>query len=340
VSDVLPAEICYLLLLPLRFTPPAGQARLLPTPPQKDAPYFFDLDIEFSAMGERRIELEGIPVTLRFQVLDEQVWLAECRYRLADLMDEAALSQRQAIQNRLKENMKQETGYTGAFVEEYTIVLLRQVEPTPDEFVNNHALLLARWLRVLPKPLSEIEVNKILDSRTRYSQSDLTVVDWGGALIIAEEGDFQSDIELLKIGNYQLLRYRLLDRAIERNLQSLRRLLTSTRLLWLPSESRTVQKIVEQRLTLLLDFEKIDQSLLLIGDWYSAQVYRLIVSQFFLDNWKGVVRLKLDSQAAIDEIIRQNLAFSWRRLLDMVQLVGWLILLIGYFVLFFVNLGG
>jgi hypothetical protein len=66
----------------------------------------------------------------------------------------------------------------------------------------------------------------------------------------------------------------------------------------------------------------------------------LIVSQFFLDNWKGVVRLKLDSQAAIDEIIRQNLAFSWRRLLDMVQLVGWLILLIGYFVLFFVNLGG
>ncbi len=189
----------------------------------------------------------------------------------------------------------------------------------------------------MPKPLTEIEVNQILGSRARYSQRDLTVVDWGGALIIAEEGDFQSDIELLKIGNYQLLRYRLLDRVIERNLQSLRQLVISARP-WLSGESRTLQKVVEQRLTLLLDFKKIDQSLLLIGDWYSAQVYRLIVEQFFLNDWKNVVRLKLDSLTAIDEIVRQNLAFSWRRLLDFIQLIGWLLLLIGYFILFFANL--
>lgn len=339
MTSPLPAEICYLLLFPLRFSPPAGQAKPLPLPAQKDAPYFFDLDIEFSAVGERQIEVEGIPVFLRFQVLDGQVWLAECRYRLADLLDEAALPQRQAVQTMLKENLQQETGYTGAFVEEYTILLLRQVEPSPDEFVDSHALLLARWLRALPKPLNEFEVNQILHSRGRYSQGDLTVVDWGGALIIAEEGDFQSDIELLKIGNYQLLRYRLLDRTIERNLQSLRQYLTHARWLWLPSESKTLQKIVEQRLALLLDFEKIDQSLLLIGDWYSAQVYRLIVAQFYLNDWKTIVRLKLDSLAAIDEIVRQNLAFSWRRLLDWVQFIGWLILLIGYFILFFVNLG-
>ena len=339
MTTSLPAEVCYLLLFPLRFTPPPGQAKPLPVPAQKDAPYFFDLDIEFSSVGERQVEVEGIPVSMRFQALDGQVWLAECRYRLANLLDEAALPQRQVIQTKLKESLGQETGYTGAFVEEYTILLLRQVEPAPDEFVDNHALLLARWLRALPKPLIEREVNQILGSRARYSQRDLTVVDWGGALIIAEEGDFQSDVELLKIGNYQLLRYRLLDRAIERNLQSLRQLLTSARLLWLPSESKTLQKMVEQRLTLLLDFEKTDQSLLLIGDWYSAQVYRLIVDQFYLNDWKTIVRLKLDSLAAIDEIVRQNLAFSWRRVLDLVQLVGWLILLVGYFILFFANLG-
>lgn len=338
MSVFLPAEICYLLLFPLRFNPPAGQSTPLPVPQQKDAPYFFDLDIAFLALGERRIEVEGVPVSVRLQTLDEQVWLAECRYQLADLLDDGALLQRQAIQMKLKEDFRQETGYNGAFVEEYTIVLLRQVELTPDEFVDSHARMLARWLRAMPKPPTEIEVNQILGSRARYSQRDLTVVDWGGALIIAEEGDFQSDIELLKIGNYQLLRYRLLDRTIERNLQHLRQLVTNARP-WLSGESRTLQKVVEQRLTLLLDFEKIDQSLLLIGDWYSAQVYRLIVAQFFLTDWKNVVRLKLDSLAAIDEIVRQNLAFSWRRLLDLVQLVGWLILLIGYFILFFANLG-
>lgn len=44
---------------------------------------------------------------------------------------------------------------------------------------------------------------RLLRHRARYSQSDLTVIDWEGALIIAEAGDFQSDLELLKIGNYQ-----------------------------------------------------------------------------------------------------------------------------------------
>lgn len=333
----LPAEICYLLLFPLRFDPPAEPAQPLPSPRQKDAPYFFDLDIEFTGLGERLVKVAEVPVAVRLQTLDEQVWLAECRYQLADLLDDGALLQRRSIQAKLKEDFQQETGYNGAFFEEYTIILLRQVESTPDEFVDSHARMLARWLRAMPKPLTEIEVNQILGSRARYSQRDLTVVDWGGALIIAEEGDFQSDIELLKIGNYQLLRYRLLDRVIERNLQSLRQLVINPRP-WLSAESRTLQKVVEQRLTLLLDFEKIDQSLLLIGDWYSAQVYRLIVEQFFLTDWKNVVQVKLDSLAAIDEIVRQNLAFSWRRLLDLLQLVGWLILLIGYFILFFANL--
>jgi hypothetical protein len=34
-----------------------------------------------------------------------------------------------------------------------------------------------------------------------YSKDDLTIVDWDGAIIIAPDGDFQSDIELLKVGN-------------------------------------------------------------------------------------------------------------------------------------------
>ena len=88
-----------------------------------------------------------------------------------------------------------------------------------------------------------------------------------------------------------------------------------------------------------LAFEKIDQSLLLSGDWYPAQDYRLLVEQFFLNDWKSVMRLRLDSLAAIDEVIHQNLTFSWGPLLDPVQLVGWFILLIGYFILFFVELG-
>ena len=65
------------------------------------------------------------------------------------------------------------------------------------------------------KSLDTAEIDEILVSRVRYSQEDLTLVDWEAAIIIAPQADFQSDIELLKIGNYQLLRYRILDQSIE-----------------------------------------------------------------------------------------------------------------------------
>lgn len=337
MTSPLAAEICYFVLMPVRSVRPQGTPE--PVPVQKDVPYFFDVDIGFVPAGERRFEVAGVAVQARFQVLDEQVWLAECRYRLDDILGETANARKQHIQTAVRESFQAETGYSGAFIEEYTIVLLGRLELPPDEFVDTHAPALTRLLRSLDKPFTEVEVGEILGARARYSRGDLTVVDWEGAIIIAEDNDFQSDLELLKIGNYQLLHYRLLDRAIERSLQELRGYVARHRISWFPARSSRLQQIVEQRLTLLLDFEKTDQSLLLIGDWYSAQVYRLIVDEFYLDEWKAAVSAKLDTFAALDEIVRQNLAFSWDRLLDFVQIIGWLILLIGYFVLFFLDLG-
>ncbi len=62
--------------------------------------------------------------------------------------------------------------------------------------------------------------------------------------------------------------------------------------------------------------------------------FDLDVEQFDLMEWKATVSAKLDSLAAIDGIVRQDLAFSWRRLLDIIQFVGWFVMFVGYFVLF------
>ena len=56
-----------------------------------------------------------------------------------------------------------------------------------------------------------------------------------------------------------------------------------------------------------------------------------------VSDWRASVGSKLESLAAIDQTVRESLVFSWRRVLDMVQLAGWAILLVGYFVLFIVN---
>ena len=165
----------------------------------------------------------------------------------------------------------------------------------------------------------------------------LTVVDWDGAVIISPVGDFQSDIELLKIGNYQLLRYRILSQSTEDILQTINRTFKQGKLSMFGPTRRTLRDIVNHRLDIMLDFEHTEQNLLLIGDRYTAKLYKLISDEFYLNDWKQAVQTKLDNLEDIISTIQENFSLSWSSLLDLVQLVGWLILLVGYFILFFVE---
>jgi hypothetical protein len=96
--------------------------------------------------------------------------------------------------------------------------------------------------------------------------------------------------------------------------------------------------VVEQRLALMLDFEKINQGLLLIGDWYTAKLYRIIHDEFYLDEWAATIKDKLKNLESIIQVIQDNFSFSWSTFLEMVQIAGWLLLLTGYFVLFYFDI--
>jgi hypothetical protein len=212
---------------------------------------------------------------------------------------------------------------------------------TANVFVASNTRRLAHFLRTQREELDEAEIEEILSSRVRYSKDDLTIVDWDGAIIIAPDGDFQSDIELLKVGNYQLLRYRMLDQSVEASLREIamqfrdnpRRALRSG-----PTRGR-IQRIVQLRLEVMLDFEHTDQNLLLIGDWYTAKLYEAIREELYLDHWKEAVQTKLGNMESIIGTIQENFSLSWSGLMGQVELVGWIILLIGYFVLFFMDAG-
>jgi uncharacterized Rmd1/YagE family protein len=87
----------------------------------------------------------------------------------------------------------------------------------------------------------------------------------------------------------------------------------------------------------MLDFERAEQNLLLIGDWYTAKLYEAIRSEFYLEDWKSAVRDKLDNLQGLIQTIQENLSLTWSGLLENIQLAGWIILLIGYFILFFLE---
>ena len=144
------------------------------------------------------------------------------------------------------------------------VLLLRAVNPSPDGFVDKNATALARFIRAQRETFDERDIQDILSSRIRYSNADMTLVDWQAAVIFAPEGDFQSDIELLKIGNYQLLRYRMLDENVEASLRTISEQFRSdpTRTLRSGPSRGQIRRIVQHRLELMLDFEHTDQNLI------------------------------------------------------------------------------
>jgi hypothetical protein len=337
-ADRIDAQVCYLLVTP--FTE-SVKTLAAPEPVRlRDAPYFAPVDVEVRSLDATTLHVEGVRVNVRRTVYDELAVVAECTFPLIDALGDESQLRKDLIQIELRRQLLAAQSNVGDMYEEYGILLIEKLAGTPDEFLARNGQALARFIRSQRDEFSGEEIESTLMSRVRYSDHDLTVVDWEGGIIVAPEGDFQSDIDLLKIGNYQLLRYRLLDQTIERNLETVdRHLHEGARRTLFPRRPKSVlRQVVEQRLALMLDFEKINQGLLLIGDWYTAKLYRTIYDEFYLDEWAAAIKSKLENLESIIQVIQDNFSFSWSTFLEMVQIAGWLVLLLGYFILFYFDI--
>jgi hypothetical protein len=331
-------QICYLLAFPDSANAEAPSAEKIKG--FKDAPYFQPVDISVETLGQQPLHLEGVTITVVRQRYDNRVQTIECRFDLNDPLSQTDIQHRQRIERALQQTLIPEGLRTAGMFEEYVVLLIKDTGGVaPDQFINNNAQNFARFIRSQRESFDDMEIEEILGSRVRYSKEDLTLVDWEGAIIIAPAGDFQSDIELFKVGNYQLLRYRIIDQTIEANLHEINTLFKQRARGFFGLTRNAVKRIVDHRLELMVDFEHTAQNLLLIGDWYTAKLYTVIRDEFYLDNWKTAVQEKLDNLEDIVSTIQENFSLTWSGLLDAIQLAGWIILLIGYFVLFFIDMG-
>jgi len=329
-------EICYLIAFPdseEETRQPAEQFEGL-----KDAPYFQPIDIDLVTLGEETIVIEGYAISVTRQRYDGYVQMVECHFDLRDPFAESVLQERTKIQNALQSRYIPEPNRRNGLFEEYSILLVNNAKPTPDKWIEKNALALANFIRSQREVLDQKEIGEILASRSRYSTEDLTLVDWEGAVIIAPNNDFQSDIVLLKIGNYQLLRYRMLDKLIEDMLDKINESFFQNKRR--PRATRgLIRQIAEHRLEVMLDFERAEQHLLLIGDWYTAKLYESIHNELYLKDWKESVRSKLDNLENIVETIQENFALSFENLMDRLQMLGWVLLLVGYLYLYMLDAG-
>lgn len=331
-------DCLFLLMFPATTQNKKGWA--VPESKPKDAPYFYDLDIEVNLIEAWREEIDSIAIQFSSKLFDSKVISVECRYQLPTELSEQNVAKKNLIQTEIKKLLHERYKLDDEVIEEeYSIVLLPEANKPFAEFVKKNDRMIAQFIRTYHKPLDQSEIDNTLISKIHYSESELTIIDWEGSFILSSGHTIEEDIELFTIGNYQILRYRMLDAQIDKSLAKLRQTLNQTGFKFINNDQANLTQVVKTQLSLLLDFENTSQSILLIGDWYSSQIYRTIVEEFYIDEWQEVVKNKLSSLSSIDETIRQNLTMSWSRFLDLVQIVGWLILLIGYFVLYWFDAG-
>ena len=315
------------------YDPSLDDGQIVTAPVPKDAPYFYELDIQYRKLPAVEKQIDGVRIRVQPQVLNHEVWVAECFYSLPDPLEDSAIMRKQTINAGLRTLFVAENHYTGLLIEEYTALLISGISGTLEDFLLDNRVFFAQLLRRLDRVPDDGQVQQILQSQTRYAGDDVTIVDWEGALVISPGADFHTEIDLFKIGNYHLLKYRLVDEQIDEQLLQLRSLI-GRKFSWFSNKRETLQKVVDNRIGLMLDFENTDQSILLIGDWYPAQLYRIIFDEFYIEEWKAIVSTKLENLSSIAEVSQQNLTLSWSRLFDFIQLIGWLIVLIGYIFLF------
>jgi hypothetical protein len=328
-------ELCYLLAFPDVDENPSTPE---PFHGLKDAPYFQPVDIDQHTLGEETFEINGRRISVVRQRYDGHVQVIECRIEASDPLAESALQRRLQLLQVLHERLIPAPFREKGLFEEYTILLMREITGTPDEWVDAHAAEIARFFRSQREVLDPAEIEESLSSRVRYSQNDLTLVDWEGAVIIAPDGDFQSDIILFKVGNYQLLRYRMLNESVETLLDHINESFFINRKRPRPTRG-AIRRIVEHRLEVMLGFERTDQNLLLIGDWYTAKLYAVIRDEFYLEEWKAAIRSKLDNLESITQTIKENFTLSVESLWNRIEMTGWAVLLIGYIYLFLADIG-
>ncbi|GAC1692658.1 MAG: hypothetical protein NVS9B5_34940 [Terriglobales bacterium] len=184
--------------------------------------------------------------------------------------------------------------------EDYYIIQLREMlakdgrAMAATELLVLHANEIAQLVRGESVSLSDAERQEVLQSSISYSQTDLLVVGWTGALVYGSADGATATIQLLEYANSQLLELRyydsLLTNLLNRVYRSLERkdnMFTAWRL------SREAARLNTIRLDVMELTEKVDNAIKFLSDMFYARLYSLIAAKVGVPDYRRLVDQKL-----------------------------------------------
>jgi hypothetical protein len=190
--------------------------------------------------------------------------------------------------------------YDSWLTEDYQIVYLQETAGSDGgklsaaELLSSRAQEIAQLVRGEAVALSDVERTEVLQSSISYSQNDLLVVGWTGALVYGSGEVAAATIQLLEYANTQLLEFRYYDGLLTNVLNSVYRFLERKGGRFgdwrLSGESSRVNTI---RLDVMELTEKVDNAIKFLSDMFYARLYNLIAIKVGVPDYRRLVEQKL-----------------------------------------------
>lgn len=242
----------------------------------------------------------AVTITYRFALdgpFDGLVELSEALYENEPLLTESRARVEQLVHaiHQAIERPK-----IAAEVEDYLIFSIEAYSPSqgPPLWTTRETEL-ARILRGERTPLSDQETRDALSCRISFEIEDAALIDWHAAVLVGKDMD---DVRaVLEFANVELLEMRILDEQLDQALdQGYEALSRKPRLLSLPgSYDKDTTRIAQLQVDGALLFERVTNTLKLLGDQYLARVYRLVSQRFHLEAWDASIMRKLQTLESI-----------------------------------------
>jgi hypothetical protein len=188
------------------------------------------------------------------------------------------------------------------FVEDFSIFHIEQFHPPyqANELLHTQAQELAQILRCEDERLSDEEVQDATSCRISFGTDDVTVIDWNGAMMVGQE---MEDVRgVLEFANVELLERRYLDQQLDHALDQAYEVLAKrsyARSWWPGSYQSDLARLAQLQVDSALLFERVTNTLKLLGDQYLARVYRQTSQRFHLKSWDESILRKLDTIESI-----------------------------------------
>jgi hypothetical protein len=242
----------------------------------------------------------AVTITYRFPInglFNRLLELSEALYENERLLTESRIRVEQLVQAL---GVAIERPAIAKDVEDY---IMFSIESSVTEEASplwiSHERNLPQILRAEQTSLSEQEVADALSCRISFGQEDAAVIDWHSAVLFGRDMD---DVRaVLEFANVELLEMRILDEQLDRALdEGYEALSRKPRLLSLPgSYEKDLTHIAELQVDSALIFERVTNTLKLLGDQYLARVHRLVSQRFHLSEWDASILRKLETLESI-----------------------------------------